>query len=176
MRVTSGLYKGHKIDEVKSIKTRPTQDKIRQAIFNMLYQIDGNVLDLFAGTGSLGIESLSRGADLVYFIDHNDLAIETIKKNVSKYDQNKIKIKKMDYLTYLKNNELLFKYIFIDPPYDFNNYDELVKKLDNHLLKGGYLIIELLKNIDIDFDEIRYQLDKNKIYGIKKIIILKKIS
>lgn len=86
MRVISGIARGSKIETIDSLKTRPTLDRVKEALFNILQNDikDSIVLDLFAGSGALGIESLSRGAKKVYFCDNNIDAIKVIKRNLEK--------------------------------------------------------------------------------------------
>jgi 16S rRNA (guanine966-N2)-methyltransferase len=84
LRVIGGEFKGRRLFSVKGLRVRPTKDKHRESIFNMISQnlVDAMVLDLFAGTGALGIEALSRGADCAVFIDNYPTALSTISKNI----------------------------------------------------------------------------------------------
>jgi 16S rRNA (guanine966-N2)-methyltransferase len=123
LRIIAGLAKGRKLVPIKGKGIRPTSDKIRQAIFNILnLDWDGaRVLDLFAGTGALGIEALSRRASDAVFIDHHPYAIETIKKNLLLCGfSEKGRVFQKDPLHglgFLEKSGLLFDVIFMDPPY-----------------------------------------------------------
>ncbi|MFC1855374.1 16S rRNA (guanine(966)-N(2))-methyltransferase RsmD [Thermodesulfobacteriota bacterium] len=129
MRIISGKYKGKKLSSVKGEKTRPTSDKLKGAIFNVLFSIGGIhsfenmvVLDLFAGTGALGIEAISRGADICYFVDKNRDAIQVIKNNldmIGASDHAHLILKHFDVgLNILRDMGVKPDIIFMDAPYD----------------------------------------------------------
>ncbi|TCO78992.1 16S rRNA (guanine(966)-N(2))-methyltransferase RsmD [Marinisporobacter balticus] len=123
MRVIAGLVKGMKLKSPKGLETRPTTDRVKESIFSMInpYIIDSIILDLFAGTGGLGIEALSRGAQKVYFIDSNKNSIEVIKENVKQagFEQESIilfrEVQKAIKECSLSENKV--DVIFMDPPY-----------------------------------------------------------
>lgn len=124
MRVIAGKWKSKILNSPKTSKTRPTLDRVKEALFSMLmpYIQDAVVLDLFSGTGNLGIEALSRGAKFVYFNDINNDAVKTIYSNVQLTNyESCAKITKKDYEKFLKSfNEqnIQFDIIFLDPPYE----------------------------------------------------------
>lgn len=130
MRIIGGKYRGRKIGFPKSPHIRPTQDRIREALFNVLAPgISGvNALDLFAGSGAFGLEALSRGAKNVTFVDNNFKCIRIIKENLRNIDiENRAKILKMDAFRAIKKLSETgnkFDIIFLDPPY----YKGLSKK------------------------------------------------
>ena len=118
MRIVSGKYRGKKLKEFELSSTKPTTDRVKESIFNLI-QFDvfnSVVLDLFSGTGALGVESISRGAKKVYMVDNNDEAIKIINSNISGIEGNYI-IKKQDYKNFLKTCNEKFDIIFLDPPY-----------------------------------------------------------
>jgi 16S rRNA (guanine966-N2)-methyltransferase len=124
IRVIGGELKGRKLATVPGIQTRPTADRVRESIFNILdFRVqDASVLDLFAGTGAMGIEALSRGAETVVFADDNSAAINTLKKNIKNCSlENRSRTLQWNIL---KNLDILrsykpaFNLVFIDPPYD----------------------------------------------------------
>lgn len=123
MRIVAGISKGRILKAVPNQLTRPTSDKVRQAIFNMVgpFFNGGFGLDLYAGSGSLGIESLSRGLHKVIFIDNNSQAIRTIKDNLQRSGlktQSEVYLNNVDLaLKVLKKRKLTFTLIFLDPPY-----------------------------------------------------------
>lgn len=123
MRVISGIYKRHELKGFNIDGIRPTMDKVKEALFAMIYEyIDSSIcLDLFSGTGSLGIEALSNGAKYVYFNDSMKDAIKVINENISKVNaQESSKVIYSDYSVCLKKfseNNIKFDIIFLDPPY-----------------------------------------------------------
>lgn len=180
MRVISGLYKGRVIDGFDIEGTRPTQDRVKESIFSTIQNyIDESVtLDLFSGSGNLGIEALSNGSKECYFVDNNKKAINVINNNIKKLDVKNAKVINDDYknaLNYFKNNGITFDLIFLDPPYKFEYIDEIIKFIiDNNLInKNGLIICEFEFDINKEYKEL--ELYKEKKYGYKKVIIFKKI-
>lgn len=177
MRVISGTLKGKNIEGYNISGTRPTMDRVKESVFSTIQDSIKNsvVLDLFAGSGQLGIEAISNGSKLCYFIDNNKEAINTIKKNIELL---KIKDKSIvlnyDYkksLNYFKDNNIKFNIIFVDPPYDYDVLDKVISKIleYNLLEKKGILIIEHTKEIKGDYKDL--YLYKAKKYGYKYINI-----
>lgn len=151
MRVISGYLKSRNINVLKSSgKIRPTTDRARETLFNVIsniYDLNGlNVLDLFAGTGSFGIECLSRGSEFCFFVDSNT---NSVTGNISSLDlSTKSKIIKSDVLYYLNNNrEQKFDLIFADPPYDYPNYEKLLTSVS--LFKSFFILEHSGKNTNI---------------------------
>ena len=159
MRIIAGLYKNRSIISPKGLATRPTAEKLRQALFNMCqpYIEDAEFLDLFAGSGAMGLEALSRGARKATFIDSNRDSVRCVKENLQELD---IKEKGeviggdvFDHLQRLSKHGRQFDIIYADPPYDaISHYqgarvsfsERIVKMIDGgSLLKsGGRLFIE----------------------------------
>lgn len=174
MRVISGKKKGMRLLGTRDPHTRPTEDRIKESIFNSLFSIEegSKVLDLFAGTGGMGIEFLSRGSDLVVFCDKSRLNINCIKENLNNTDfTTKAKIYQGDNernLFNIKSENMKFDYIFLDPPYNQINlyYDSLKFIKENSLLnEDGIVIVESEQELEIE----DYDIIKIKEYG-KKII------
>ena len=174
MRVISGKYKGKKILGFDTNGTRPTMDRVKESLFSTIqnYLKNSVFLDLFAGSGSIGIEALSNGADKCYFVDNGKDILKILNSNLKDIDNSKIINK--DYilaLNYFKDNNIKFDIIYIDPPYHLklaNQALDLIKKLD--LLKsGGIVIIEYEEEMISDI----YPVLKNKKYGKTNIKILK---
>ena len=184
MRVISGERRGKKLYTLEGTNTRPTLDRVKEALFNIIQNkiLDANVLDLFAGSGSLGIETLSRGARHVVFCDHSFEAIKVIKKNIeeTKYIEKSTIINK-DYKLALKQiskTDGKFDIVFLDPPYksDFGikAIDELIK-LD--LIAEDWIII--LETAD---ENRKKEIEENKQikifderkYGSVKLIFIRK--
>ena len=118
MRVISGKYRGRKLASPADDSVRPTTDRIKETIFNILqWQVEGaRVLDLFAGSGALGIECLSRGAEDVVFVDRNPASVALVRQNLKGMDGN-FRVVAADFMGVLRSGESKFDLVFIDPPY-----------------------------------------------------------
>ncbi len=147
MRIIAGTAKGRKLKTIKNNHTRPTSDRVKESLFNILgYPLDAfSVLDLFAGTGNLGLEALSRGAKKAVFVDNDSECYKIIRENITElgFDNNAVAIKK-DCMLFIKNNKEKFDIIFMDPPYKLDSINELILAIfDNELLSAeGALIVE----------------------------------
>lgn len=182
MRVISGLARGTKLKTIDEMTTRPTLDRVKESLFNILQnQIKNSVvLDLFAGSGALGIEALSRGAAKAYFCDTNRDAINVIKENLNKTRLiSKAEVLNVDYKKALNNINESFDLIFLDPPYKLDiAVDALKSIMNNNLLKSEGIIVIETDEIDRDINEL-YNLseidiiDKRK-YGRANLIFLKR--
>ncbi len=174
MRVISGIKKGHKLKAPKGLDVRPTEDRIKESLFNILGIINEEsvVLDLFAGSGSIGIEFLSRGAKKSYFVDISPISLSIIKDNLNHTDflasSEIIKSDGKKAINKFHNNGILFDYIYLDPP--FKNKDlllDIIETIGNKKILDpeGIIIVEhereLLLEEDL-FDFIKY---KTKYYG-----------
>ena len=175
MRIISGKYKGRKIEGYNMVGTRPTMDRVKESLIAMIQtKIKNSIcLDLFAGSGSIGLELLSNGASSCYFVDNNKKVIETIKSNISKLkvEENTYLILN-DYNKALKNfkeQNLKFDIIFLDPPYKNNYMKECLKLIEEYELlnKDGIVICEY----EFEKFESNLKVYKEKKYGSKNIII-----
>lgn len=150
LRVISGSAKGRKLASVPGDTTRPVMDRVKEALFNILAGdvIDSNWWDLFAGTGAIGIEALSRGAASVRFTDLNRLPIETVKHNVEhcKFSA-QAEIKRGDAFTMLAGRaDRQFEYIYIAPPQYKQMWSNSLKLVDDHmdwLTEDGTVIVQI---------------------------------
>ncbi|MBI4971342.1 MAG: 16S rRNA (guanine(966)-N(2))-methyltransferase RsmD [Candidatus Omnitrophica bacterium] len=150
MRIIAGEFKGRTLAFPKTRDVRPAMDKVRGSIFNVLGEVVNNadVLDLFAGCGSLGFEALSRGAHSVTFVDTNHLALDSISTNASKLRViEKVKIfakPAISALPILKHTGKQFHLIFIDPPYDLGYLRKTLSQIyDFDILRPfGWIVIE----------------------------------
>lgn len=180
MRVISGNFRGLNLKAVPGDSTRPTSAKVKESIFNIInpYLSAGNCLDLFAGTGSLGIEAVSRGFDKAYLVDKNFKAINTIKDNVLKtHSENNFAIISSTAIDALKKfiiDEIKFDLVFLDPPYRMHITAELTSKMiDNGLLNNGCIVvIETDYEIEED-DNLQLKVLQKKSYGETKVLIYK---
>lgn len=177
MRVISGTLKGRIIKGDHIEGTRPTMDKIKESLFAIIQNEikDSICLDLFAGSGSLGIEAISNGAKYAYFVDSNRKAIEVIKDNLKTFKIEEFtKIINVDYkkaLKYFYDNNITFDLIFLDPPYQDNLINESINLiLEYNLLKEkGLIICEYMKEELGEFQSLK--VIKEKKYGDKYIKI-----
>lgn len=179
LRVVSGKYKGHALKAVPGNSTRPTTDKVKEAIFNIMgpYFHGGVALDLFAGSGGLGIEGLSRGLDKVIFVDQDKRAIQTIYDNLKSCKvEEEVEVYRNDAFRAVKalvKREMQFDYIYLDPPYA---KQELVKLLefiqDNNLLsKTGVILCEHDRSVRLPDEVAKLYRRKYEEYGIIAISI-----
>jgi len=175
MRVISGKYKGLKLKGFDINGTRPTMDRVKESLFGMIFPYLENavVLDLFAGSGSLGLEALSNGAKKAYFVDNNHISISAIKENLKNLKEN-YEVLNMNFnksLELLKSKEK-FDIVFLDPPYDKNLITPSIKTLiENNLLNEGAIIVCEYEKEEI---ETNLKLIKFKKYGSKNVKIFKK--
>ncbi len=176
MRIISGNLKGRQLKKYDIEGTRPTMDRIKESLFSIIQdKIEGSVvLDLFAGSGSLGFESISNGANFCYFNDSNARCVESIERAAKEFEVTDfVFISNFKYekaLEYYLNNKIKFDLIFLDPPYNLDIIDEVLESvyLKDLLNKGGIIVCEVSKRID-KFNKI--SIIKEKKYGDKYIII-----
>jgi 16S rRNA (guanine966-N2)-methyltransferase len=173
LRIISGELRGKRLFSPKGIKIRPTADRIRESIFNILSSriLNSVVLDLFAGTGALGIESLSRGASFAIFMDTDKDALSVIEKNVAACRlQNRIKIIKADIVKNIiaVNNRLPpVNLVFMDPPYNKNLIEPALINLSasRFLQKNALIIIEHAPEETLPEFVLEYKISDQRRYG-----------
>ncbi len=172
MRIISGKYKGKKLNGFNIEGTRPTMDRVKESLFGMIqtYIPDSIVLDLFAGSGALGLEAVSNGAKECYLIDNNIEAIKTIKENSQNFEE-QLNIIHIDYKKFLKTTNKKFDIIFLDPPYKEKQLDTSLRIIEERglLNENGIVICEY----EIGEPHTNLELIKEKSYGPKKIKIYK---
>ena len=143
LRIIGGIFKGKTLKTPKTQNTRPTQSQLREAVFNICqnYIESATFLDLFAGSGAMGFEALSRGASFVSFVEQNKLAYATILENASILDvKDQVFICKLDAETAIDKLKGPFDIIYIDPPYDLSIKTIFTKLLQSTLIKPGSII------------------------------------
>lgn len=180
MKVISGILKGRKIEGFDLEGTRPTMDRVKESLFATIQNsISGSiVLDLFAGSGNLGIEAISNGSIKAYLNDISDKAIKVIRKNVVNFKiEDSVTILNMDYkkcLEYLSHENLKFDIIFLDPPYKELVVGDIIEFICEKglLSEAGIIVCEVSKNYLGEYDNL--EKIKEKKYGDKQIIIFKK--
>jgi len=159
MRIISGDQKGRKLEAPQNLPVRPTTDRAKEALFNIIenkYNLnDKKILDIFSGTGNISFEFSSRYSTSVTSVDNNIKCIDFIQKISDEYNF-EIKTIQSDALKFLKKTDMKFHLIFADPPYDYPKYQELKNLiLDNNLIhKNGCLIIEHDKNTIFNEDNL----------------------
>ena len=167
MRIISGRYRGKNLREFNFETTKPTTDRVKESIFNLIQfdVADSVVLDLFAGTGALGIESISRGCKMVHFVDSNNKAISLIKENL-KGIEGQYEIINQSFENFLNTTKTKYDIVFLDPPYKteygIKAIDMLVK---NDLLNTNAIIIfETSEENKFDLNFENFKLNTKK-YG-----------
>jgi 16S rRNA (guanine966-N2)-methyltransferase len=169
MRIISGKYKGHHLYSANNNSIRPTTDRVKEYIFNILDDfIKGcKVLDLFAGSGSLGLESLSRGAQKTTFVENSYNSIKVLKKNIHKLQlKEPYAIVQKNTLTFLRQNKEPYDLIFADPPYKWDHYIELLPLsfLPENLTNFGILVLESERTHKIEWETNIYEIIRQKKY------------
>lgn len=182
MRVISGKLKGRVIKGFDIDGTRPTMDRVKESIFASIqdYMNDAVVLDLFAGSGNLGIEAISNGARGAYFVDINPICIKVIKENIRNFNiDNESFVIKSDYKSALKefgSKEIKFDIIFIDPPYKYCIKKYLlclIKEYD--ILSDRGIVVYEYQGDEKSLEYEGFRLLKDKKYGDKYVSVYKRV-
>ncbi|MBQ3046670.1 MAG: 16S rRNA (guanine(966)-N(2))-methyltransferase RsmD [Clostridia bacterium] len=175
MRIVGGKYGGRVLSGFEGKDIRPTSDKARESLFNILRNriYGSNFLDLFCGTGAIGIEAISHGAKTVTFNDIERKSLAVLKSNLEKLKVTEdYKITNFDALSFLMRSGPIYDIIYIDPPYKMDIYDKLLKLSVNALNDGGIVIFESEQPFDGQVDGlIKY--DERK-YGRARLTFYKK--
>ncbi len=173
MRVISGTARGRRLAEPKDMSIRPTTDKVKESIFNIVqFDIEGRrVLDLFAGTGQLGIEALSRGAASVTFVDEGSQAIKLMNENLKTcgFSAQVIKGSSLSFLSSCGKFDL----IFVDPPYDSTLAELALKQIIQFdiLSDGGIIIFETMRETVLTPPKEPYFIRREYTYGKVKLTV-----
>ena len=184
MRIIAGFLKGKKIYKPEDIKTRPLKDLVKESIFNIINHsnkfkvklVDANILDLFSGVGSFGIECISRGAKEVTFIENYTGALKVLKKNLLNLKL-KFNFQVIENNVYgenvLNNFKDKFDIIFLDPPFKDKRLDPLLIKLQTFkvLRKNGVIILHRHKNENSNFPK-NFKVVEEKKYGLSKVFFI----
>ena len=178
MRVITGTARGRRLKTPEGMDIRPTTDNVKESVFNILqFDIEGRrVLDLFAGTGQLGIECLSRGAKEAVFIDQSRDAVKIVKENLKACGFS-APVLQQDAISYL-NACGKFDLIFVDPPYDAGLYKTVLEKINSIdiLSEGGIILCESRRENDMPEMQAPYYLRKEYRYGKVKLSLYSKES
>lgn len=179
MRVIAGKYKSRQLKTVKSDSTRPTTDKNKENLFNMIgpYFTGGCVLDLFAGSGGLGIEAMSRGMSELYSVDRAYKAYAVVKENIQTLGIENAHVLKMDYrkaLEKFKEEQIKFDLVLLDPPYRMKINQNIIQTLaaQGNLNDDALIVIEDVKEERLDFTA-PFKLIKERNFGITVMQIIR---
>ena len=176
MRIVAGKYR-HRIIEMTNLETtRETQDKVRQAIFNMIgpYFDGGSCLDLFAGSGAMGIEAVSRGINTLYLNDLNKEALSVCKRNCTSLKLSDVHYYNMDYKDYLSGVRASYDLIILDPPYKMDDIESILLEVYPFINKRGLIVFEMGKESHYPEELNDLELIKNKEYGIKRVVVYRR--
>lgn len=178
MRIISGKYKGKILKSPNTNNIRPTADKVKQAFFTKFqFDIKNSIfLDLFSGSGAIGIEALSRECKEVYFIDKEESSLKLLRENLRYINEINYKIVKSDSIKFLQNfnKNLYFDFIFIDPPYKSDLYNECLSIIYEKKLLNENGIICCETDLNFKFSkEIKFNLFDEKKYGNTKLYFFK---
>jgi len=174
MRVITGKARGRKLQEPEGRTIRPTTDMVKEAVFNIIqFDIEGRrVLDLFAGTGQLGIEALSRGAASCDFVEKDKTAYQLVRTNLASTELTGGQVFQSDAASFLKRGER-YDLVFFDPPYELENIDQMIEKIvqfDN-LNQNGIMVCETKAETDLPEVAEPYQKGREYRYGKVKITL-----
>lgn len=171
MRIIAGQRRGLQLASLPGRQTRPTSDRVREAIFSsLMYHLpDARVLDLFAGTGALGLEALSRGAEEAVFCEKHPQTLAVLQKNIMLVNLPGARLMRGDALDMMRQDRIqaLFDIIFLDPPYAADLYETALALIaDKHLLaENGIIVAEHAKNTFLSATYDVFLIDKTKKYG-----------
>lgn len=176
LKITSGIYRGRKLVQPKTDKTRPVMERTRHAIFQVLGDLTGlDVLDLYAGSGALGLEALSLGANSATFVDTARIAIDAIKSNCSTLGiTQKVIVINSKVEDFIKTNQSTYDIIFFDPPYADLDQRQL-KLAANQLTPDGILVVSCSAKTELPDELSKASVVKLKRYGDTQIAYYKQL-
>lgn len=181
MRVITGSARGVKLKTPAGMLTRPTADRVKEALFSKIqFELPGaRVLDLFAGTGQLGIEALSRGAAEAVFVDQQDAACALVRENLSRTKLGaRGRVIRADYLQYLKTCNRQFSVILLDPPYAEFFLENALKKISeiDILVNGGIIMTERPVGKELSLRLPGFQRSQDSKYGKTLLTLFRKVQ
>lgn len=179
MRVITGIARGRRLISPEGYDVRPTTDKVKESVFNIIqFDLpDAVVLDLFAGSGQLGIEALSRGAEKAVFIDNSRKSLEVIKNNIELCKFSALsEVFLSDALSFVKSTSLKFDIVFLDPPYHNELCNKVLPVISTCLNPGAVVICETQNDEELPEDDIgELYLDREYCYSAIKLTVYRKI-
>ena len=169
IRIIGGKWKGRKISFPEQLDVRPTGNKIRETLFNWLHGelFDSKCLDLFSGSGALGLEALSRGAKYVRFIEKNNKTARYIKKSLSEFEKEVTgeEVICADAIEWIQKNNEVFDIVFIDPPFNGDKIYEICQKVEATAIARSLIYLEWHSDIDDSLLPQKWNLLKQKKSG-----------
>lgn len=168
MRIISGLKKGKKLITLEGEHTRPTTDRVKEALFDILqFDLEGRrFLDLFAGSGQIGLEALSRGAACAVFVDSFRDAARVVEKNIATVEfADRAKIIQADFESYLKSTNDVFDIAFLDPPYKTGLLQRALPLVAEHMTDGGVIFCEHPREEELPQQAGAFEKKKSYRYG-----------
>lgn len=177
LRVIAGIYKGRKLASPEGLDTRPTGDKVKEALFSIIqFELEGaRFLDLFAGSGQMGIEALSRGADRACFVDNGKKANECIRANIKALSlSDKAEIRQTDAESFARTCSEKFDIIFLDPPYKEGYIEKLFFDVTNLANDSAAIICEVPKGLELYENINGFSLKKRYRYGKTELVLYRK--
>ncbi len=180
MRVIAGSARGAKLLCPDGLAVRPTHDRVKEAVFSMLtgHLASASVLDLFAGTGALGIEALSRGAEKAVFVDVSEHSLKAVSANLSHtHLLDSSRLVKSDYLSFLSSTSDSFDLIFLDPPYQGEFLAKALEEIARQKLlnPGGFIYCETEGEPPCQVESL-FAVHRDKKYGRARVLLLKELS
>jgi 16S rRNA (guanine966-N2)-methyltransferase len=170
MRIVGGEHRGARIFAPKGTDTRPTSDRVREAAFNLIGPVDGAaVLDLFAGSGAMGLEALSRGAASATFVENDREAIRSIERNLEKLRVTGATVVQRDVLQALATARTQYDLVLCDPPYGFADNERLAPYLAKALAPDGLLVYETGAREEPEIQGLRVRTSRS--YGSARLTL-----
>ncbi len=177
MRIITGSARGRRLITPEGLDVRPTPEKVKEALFSALqFDIEGRrILDLFAGSGQLGIEALSRGAACATFVDSSPVSIKTIEKNLSSSSLTEnAKVVKTDYSTFCASSRDTFDIVFLDPPYDKGLLLPAIKSVLPLISDYGIIICEHPPHVELPQEIGGFAINRTYRYGKINVTVYRK--
>ena len=179
MRVITGSARGVRLKTPEGMDTRPTTERVKEALFSAIqFEIEGRrVLDLFAGSGQLGIEALSRGASEAVFVDTSKASVQLIRENLKRTKlAERAQVVHSDYLTFLQRQRQKFGLIFLDPPYAAQDLEKSLAAISEFdiLSSGGIIVTERPKGKQLNFDAPGYCRPRDYGFGMSLVTLFRK--
>lgn len=172
MRVITGSARGKRLETLDGIDVRPTADRVKEAVFSIIqFRTEGRrFLDLFAGSGQMGIEALSRGAAEAVFVDQNRRSAEVARRNIEATGFNdRAKLVRTDAQTFLRTDKSMFDIAFLDPPYSSQLIEECLPALAQRMNPGGIIICETTLDRVLPQSAGDFEINREYRYGKIKI-------
>ncbi|MGH1366519.1 MAG: 16S rRNA (guanine(966)-N(2))-methyltransferase RsmD [Calditrichia bacterium] len=179
MRIIAGKYRGRQIQSSRDRSIRPTTSKIKEYIFQILddFPVDARTLDMFSGSGGLGIEALSRGAGSITFVDLAHSSLKVLRNNLERIGiEEPYQTLQKDVIPFLKKNPTPYELIFADPPFKWSKFDEFLPLVfaKNNLTDDGIFVLEYERSHQIDWSTIPCEILREKQYDRSIIVFARR--